>query len=231
MPTLQGHISFTVKFNLTLNKLSLQFSSDISSPDIEGITAAFDVRQPDGLIRDGNTASPDVSWNGSGFPEFTLPLRLASDGNPQRGTYFIQVSAIATGYDAGIFSREFNYQFELPEIIIAKDFDVFTPALSATDETQHDVQEYTTNTLVRSWQAEIPAGVIISSASSIDLAYSGAYYDSLYKIYFAVNSTYTNDMYSWLTVEAGRGIYFEKAGFHSPGNGHIVFVAFRIKTT
>lgn len=216
MPTLQGHISFTVKFNLTLNKLSLQFSSDISSPDIEGITAAFDVRQPDGLIRNGNTASPDVSWNGSGFPEFTLPLRLASDGNPQRGTYFIQVSAIATGYDAGIFSREFNYQFELSELKVTTIFDVFTPSLSATDETQHDVPEYTTNTLGRSWQAEIPAGVIIGSASSIDLAYSGAYYDSLYKIHFGVNATYTNDIYSWLTVVAGRSKYFEKPAFIPP---------------
>jgi len=73
VPTLQGHISFTVKFNLTLNKLSLQFSSDISSPDIEGITAAFDVRQPDGLIRDGNTASPMYRGTVVDFPNLRYP--------------------------------------------------------------------------------------------------------------------------------------------------------------
>lgn len=195
MPSISG-LSFSVKFDLTSTPLLVV--TDTSTTPPTGFKAFMTITLPDGYNYTGNLISPDIPSAGS---VFSTTLRLGSDGYVQNGTYTIVMTGNATGYDDTTFTRTFTISFPSSSVSIREDFDVFTPELFLTDITNYNVAGYTTGTLTRSWSvSSVPTGTITGTGVTLDLIYSGHYYDAYYNIVFSATSLYTHSTYSWFTV-------------------------------
>lgn len=198
---LSSYISFLVQADIT----------DISAPVFkltdnsvypEGVipTGIFTITQPDDLTRTGTfTAADIVAVNTSK----NVNLRLDCKNLLQQGEYTIKYEVHADGYDPTILSRSFTINYTKPTVILSNNFDVFTPALECEDITAYGVGGFT-NTIVRSWSAEMSAGTITgTNSASFDLKYGGSYYDSAYTINFSSVVTYQSSSYSFLSIKDG----------------------------
>jgi hypothetical protein len=204
VPDLSAFINFSVKFDLTSGTpvITLEDTSSYPGGVPAGITGFFSVTQPDGGTDAGSWTSLDVTWNGSALTTKDVVLRMASDGNPQNGSYTIVYNATHASYAPTTLSRTFTFNFTTPELELTEDFDVFTPDLKYTDDTDYSVSGYNAPTLTRSWSVtSTPTGAITASTQTVDLAFGGDYYDALYTVVFSVTALYQHATYAYLTVE------------------------------
>jgi hypothetical protein len=191
-----SNIGFNVKYDLT-GTPSLVLTDTTTAPPT-GMVGIFEITQPDGFTRTGDIFSPDLSAGGA----FTFPLTLDENGEVQKGTYVIKLTAAAPGYLSTDFTRTFEFSYEAPSLELREEFDVFTPSLVYHDDTDYSVDGYDAGTVTRLWTGtSIPTGAIGSSWSTLDLLFSLAYYDALYTIELLSTITYTHQTLSWLTVD------------------------------
>ena len=201
MPTLNNLLSFTVNFNLTgTPALNIQAYAAVNSINQADLVGYFYIKQPDGLDRTGSYVASDVVWNGIAYNLFSIPLRLGSDGNYQRGAYTITFFASEPNYTPGQFTRVFNVQYIPVTQTLVKNFDCFTPSLSYSDTTNYAVGNYNITTSSSVWAATCPAGSVNSIISFIDLKIGGSYYDCLYTISYIKNILYTHQTDTWFSV-------------------------------
>lgn len=202
MPSLNGQISFRVRFDLTGSPtLKIQASTTIPSGDQPNLTGYFYIKQPDGIDRTGSYTSPDVVWNGSGYDEFSIPLRPASDGTYQRGDYQIIFYANCSGYTPGSLSRQWTANLAKVSETLTQLFDLYTPSLAYRNDTVYTNGDYTITATTEAWAAtSVPGTPTPSTTADFDLAILGIYYDSIFNITHTKNITYENNANTWFTI-------------------------------
>lgn len=208
-----------IDFNVTLSKGSGSSSLLLSDPDNypPGVDVTllgyFIITQPDTITITGSYAVPDIEWDGSELSTATKQLRLRAAGEFQQGVYTIVYHVAAPGYDETVLTKTFDLSFTTPELDIEDDFDVFTPQLLVTDETDYAQAGMTLDNVSRSWEATIISveGTnedISGSVQTFNLSYFGSYYDSRYDITLISTVTYLIDSPDdWVTIE----VILEKA--------------------
>lgn len=202
-----------INFNVTLSKGSGSSSLILSDPNDyppgvdEDLLGYFVITQPDTITITGNFGFPDISWNGTSLSTATKQLRLRADGEFQQGEYTIAYHVIATGYDETILTRTLDLSFTTPTVVIDDNMDVFTPALSVTDDTDYDQDGMTVDSVTRSWDVDIISveGTdqnITGSTETFSLSYLGSFYDSQYDVLLTVDVLYSLDAPDdWATVQ------------------------------
>lgn len=196
MPTISG-LSFSVKFDLT-GAPALVVTDTTSSPPT-GFVAVLSITLPDGYTYQGDISSPDISTGGG---VFTTTLRLDSTGGVQAGTYTIKMTGNAPGYLSTDFTRVFTVSFPAAQQVVVDNFDVFTPNLFISDDTDYSVAGYAVLTTARSWNVtSTPTGVLTGTGSTISLQFGGYYWDAYYNVTLASTVSYVHTTYSWFTVD------------------------------
>lgn len=207
-----ANLSAYIDFNVTLSKSPTSSSMILSDPDNYpvgvdvGLLGYFVITQPDNITITGSFGFPDISWNGSALTTATKQLRLRATGGFQQGTYTIVYHISAPGYDETILTKTFDLSYTTPTLELDDNFDVFTPALSVTDDTDYVQTGMDLVSVTRAWEATIISveGTnqdINSSLQTFDLAYLGSYYDSQYDVSLTSTVTYTLDSPDdWVTI-------------------------------
>lgn len=195
MPTI-SNVSFSVRFNLTGTPALVLTDTTISPP--VGLVGIFEITQPDGYIRTGDIDSPDITIAGGSF---SYTLSLDNSWEVQCGTYVITYTAAAPSYLSTNFTRSFVFNYNPVDLILTQQFDIFTPRLKYVDDTNYQISGFTNGPITRLWTATAtPTGTLTSSTQDLDLIYSGNYYDAVYTITLSSSLLYTNETYSWLTI-------------------------------
>jgi hypothetical protein len=195
---LSSYISFLVQADVTNISAPVFKLTDNSVYPVGVVpTGIFTITQPDGITRTGTFTSPDIS---GGTLIASIALRLTSANLLQQGEYTIKYEVSADGYVPTLLSRSFTIGYTKPTVVLTKNFDVFTPALSYDDSTVYTAGSFT-QTVVRTWQAVMSAATITgTNSASFDLKYAGSYYDSAYAITFTATITYQSTSYSYLSI-------------------------------
>lgn len=197
MPSIPN-ISFSVQFDLT-GVPTLRLTDTSTNGLTATRVAAFSVTQPDQYTRQGNILNPDMA---GGVTTFSLPLRLDGMGMPQCGIYTIVMTVADEGYDDTTFTRTWVSQYKPVTIVIAENFDVFTPNLSVRDNTSYSVSNYNSSPITRAWTvSSTPTGTITGSGVTLSLISGGHYYDANYSLSLTSSILYTHQVYSWFTVD------------------------------
>jgi hypothetical protein len=206
-------LSAYIDFNIVLAKDPNTSSLTLSDPDNYpvgvdvNLKGYFVITQPDGITITGNYLTPDIEWDGSQLSEAVKELRLRSTGGFQQGEYSITYNIVAPGYDETSLTKSFDLSYTSPTITVTDSFDVFTPTLSLTDETEYEQDGMTLDGVTRSWEATIISveGTnqdISASTETFDLAYLGSYYDSRYDASLTAVVAYTLEAPdNWVTIE------------------------------
>ena len=197
MPSIPN-ISFSVQFDFT-GVPTLRLTDTSTNGLTATRVAAFTVTQPDLYTRPGNILAPDMT---AGATTFSLPLRLDSMGLPQCGSYTIIMTVRNEGYDDTDFTRTWISQYVPVTLVVADNFDVFTPNLSVRDNTTYSVSNYNSGPLTRAWSVtSTPTGTITGSGVNLSLISGGNYYDANYSVSLTSSLLYTHQVYSWFTID------------------------------
>lgn len=197
MPSVPN-ISFSVQFDFT-GVPTLRLTDTSTNGLTSTRVAAFTVTQPDLYTRPGNILAPDMT---AGVTTFSLPLRLDSMGLPQCGTYTIIMTVRNAGYDDTDFTRSWISQYVPVTLVVADNFDVFTPNLSVRDNTTYSVSNFNSGPLTRAWSVtSTPTGTITGSGVNLSLISGGSYYDANYSVSLTSSLLYTHQVYTWFTVD------------------------------
>lgn len=209
MANLSAYIDFSAILQKDTNSSSLILSDPDDYPvgvDVN-LKGYFVITQPDGITITGNYLSPDIYYVGPGLSTASKQLRLRSNGSFQQGEYTITYNIVAPGYDETTLTKTFELSYTSPTIVVEDDFDVFTPVLSVTDDTDYVVGGMDFTSVTRAWEATIISveGVnqdISATSQSFDLGYLGAYYDSRYDVTLTATAFYTlSSPDDWVTIE------------------------------
>lgn len=194
MPVIPN-ISFNVRFDLTgVPTLVLTDASTIPAGGI-GI---FTITTPDGYTRYGNFNSPDITSSGGSF---SIPLFLSSQGTIQNGQYTVLYQIRTTDLVITPFTRIWQMSYNVPQVVMREEFDVFTPQLRYFDDTNYQVSNFNNGAVTRSWNwNSAPSGNQTGSGVSINMIYNGSYYDAYYTVTLTSSTLYTHQVYTWLTV-------------------------------
>ena len=190
-------ISFTVRFNLT-GTPTLVLTDTTTYP--VGAIGIYTVTQPDGYVRTGNFASPDVTSSGGTFSEL---LRLSSTGGIQNGQYTVKYEIRTTDLVVSTFTRTWQMGYDVVTLDLREEFDVFTPRLRYYDDTVYTVSNWSSGAVTRSWTGvSTPTGTKTGSGAYLDMVHTGNYYDANYTITLSSSLLYTHQAYgSWLTLQ------------------------------
>lgn len=185
MSDLSAYINFTITLDKsgTTPVLKLIDTGVYPSGVPAILTGIVSIVQPDNISRTGSWTTPDISLAASNT--FSITLRLASDGTIQNGLYFFSYTVRAAGYTDTVLTKTIQLNYCQVEPVITENFDVFTPQLIVADGTNYAIQTYTLNSVTRSLTAQIlnangATPILSSSTNSLDLIYSGHYWDAKY---------------------------------------------------
>lgn len=205
-------LSAYIAFSAALSKSDTTSAITLTDPDNYppgvdiGLKGFFVITQPDLITITGSFITPDIEWNGSSLPPASKELRLRVNGAFQQGLYTIEYHVIAPGYNETVLTKTLILAYTSPALTVTENFDVFTPDLSLTDDTTYAQSGMTTNSVSRSWEADIITVLgtpqnIVSTLQTFDLNYLGLYYDSRYDASLVSTVTYTLDSPStWVTI-------------------------------
>lgn len=208
MANLSAYIDFNIILSKDLSSSVLILSDPDNYPagvDVN-LKGYFIITQPDTITITGSYASPDIEWTGSQLSIATKELRLRSTGGFQQGTYTIVYNITAPGYDETSLTKTFDLSYTTPTPDVSANFDVFTPVLSVTDNTDYVQSGMSLSSAIRSWEATIISveGTnqdIAGSLQTFDLGYLGSYYDSRYDVSLTATATYVlNSPDNWVTI-------------------------------
>jgi hypothetical protein len=134
-------------------------------------------------------------------------LRLDTSNSFQRGGagYTIVYTVRAAGYTDTVLTKTFSIQYTPPPLVITNNFDIFTPALSVQDSTTYTQANENFVSVTRSWSVDIitVSGTmenITGTGQTMDLAWLGSYYDSIYNVSMTVLPQWTLVSYPFVTL-------------------------------
>lgn len=192
MPDLSQYISIAVTLDKSQPSPTLRIVDNSNYPTgvAPSIAGILSVTQPDNItIANTNFGAPNIYWSGSALVPANLELRLDNSNSFQRGGsgYKITYTVRAPGYSDTVLLKVFPLTYTPPSIVIANNFDIFTPQLTVQDDTGYTQTPLDFISVARSWAANIitVSGVtqaISGTGQVFDLNYLGAYYDSQYDI-------------------------------------------------
>ncbi len=203
MANLSAYLNFsvTLRYDLATKVIRIVDTSAYPVGVNAGITGIVSITQPDGIVVSGSFASPDVTWSGSALTVAEKELRVATNGQPQNGSYTVTYTVRHASYDDTTLTRVFTLNFTQPELVITKAFDVFTPEIRAIDTTDYDVTGLLLQNVTRSWSADIgTVGSTTGSTQEFDIAYSGQYYDAEYDITLESTVEWDLSSFSYVTI-------------------------------
>jgi hypothetical protein len=163
------------------------------------IAGVLTVTQPDGItIANSNFGTPNIFWTSGALVPAHLELRLDNSGSFQRGGsgYIVAYTVRAPGFTDTVLTKTFSLQYTPPPLVVTDNFDIFTPSLSVQDSTNYTQSSLTYISTTRAWTAAIISVVGVTqnlsgSGQTMDLAYLGSYYDSIYNIGLTVFPQWT----------------------------------------
>lgn len=164
--------------------------------------------QPDGIVVGNDDFSdPDIYWSGSALVVVTYQLRLNSVQQFQKGGYSITYVVKCPGYDDTTLIQTFNFSYTKPTVVIGNNFDIFTPQLTVSDNTNYDVSGLSLVSVTESWSALINnvngTNQNISGTGLVfNLNYLGLFYDANYEVTLAAVATWSIDTAPWVTLLA-----------------------------
>lgn len=203
MANLSAYLNFSValRYDLTTKVIRLTDTSTYPVGVNVGITGIVSIQQPDGITVTGSFSTPDVTWDGSALTVAEKELRLATNGQPQNGSYTITYTVRHGSYDDTTLTRVFTIDFSQPELVITKAFNVFTPQIKAIDTTVYDVTGMLLQNVARSWSATIgTVGSTTGSTQEFDISYGGQYYDADYSITLTSTVEWDLASYNYVTI-------------------------------
>lgn len=198
MANLAAYIDFTIIMSKAQVSPIIKITDPNQYPMGVGATAFgyFTIRQPDGIsVTFGSFASPSIFWSFDAFIQPEFELRLNTVLSFQNGGYMITYYLRASGYDDTTLTKTFTLSYSRPVLSVSHVFDIFTPALSATDSTAYTQSGMTVSSNLYTWEVDIisvegTTQTIGGSLATIALAYLGDYYDSRYDITLTSNPQY-----------------------------------------
>lgn len=172
------------------------------------IAGILTITQPDGItIANSNFGTPNIFWSSGALVPANMELRLDNAGSFQRGGsgYIIIYTVQAPGYTNTVLTKTFSLSYTPPPLVITNNFDIFTPDLSVQDSTSYTQAALTYVSTTRSWTAAIITVLgttqnLTGAGQTIDLAYLGSYYDSIYNIGLTVFPQWTITASPFVTV-------------------------------
>lgn len=212
MPSLSGFVSFDVQFILKgVPSLRITAKNTLLNSEGDAIIGYFAITQPDGIKRVGNYSLPDVYYNNV---VFTIPLRLSSTQEYQKGNYEITYFADHPNYTPAEFTRNFDVEFKAIKQSIVDKLDVFTPNLSVVDVTNYTKSNYSIADITRQWAATTSVGNIpTSTLSSISLIVNGNFYDAKYNVSYLVDILYQHSSNTWLKILQSYSVTLNLSAF------------------
>lgn len=204
MADLSAYISFAVEMDIRNKSLPVMVLTDNSVYPVgvdAGVSGIFEITQPDGGVYNGSWSSPDIVYSSGSLQPATIALRLATGMVLQPGVYTIKYTVDHSLYTPTVLTRTFTLAYTAPEQELTESFDVFTPALQYVDDTVYSAGGYTQSGLTRAWTAVVgTVGTVVGAASTLNLAYSGNYYDAEYDITLVSECLFTSTSYSYLSI-------------------------------
>lgn len=201
MANLDAYIDFDVRLDFDAPQITI---TDVGTYPVgvnAGILGIVKITQPDGIIVQGTWSSPDITWNGTILTPAIKELRLTAAGTPQCGTYTVEYTIDHPSYTPTVLTKSFDLNITLPTANITVGFDVFTPELTLTDDTNYAISNFTFVSITREWEVAVGSVTQITGTTQVlDLAYLGNYYDAVYLAFFGSFTTMTHDTYDYLTI-------------------------------
>ena len=198
---LTGILSFNMTFDVTgVPKLIIEDDSDYTGNGITPADVSVYIRitNPDGYtVGDLPTGTPSIVGQSATYEQ---NLRKDYRNRTQLGMYVVRAVAVHGG-DETVLQRVYQFLYERKEHVITKDFDVFTPSLIVSDDTNYDYGGYT-ETVVRAWSVDVPAttNTLTGTSQTIDVADTGVYYDTQYDVSLTTDITLDDVTYTWAKI-------------------------------
>lgn len=203
MADLSPYVNFSVTLDKsgTIPTMKIRDTGAYPSGVPQIVTGFVSILQPDGIeLATSNTA--DITFGAGSLTPVTKELRLASDGNFQKGLYVIKYTVKAAGYEDTVLMKDFSLRYEKPVLDIAPSFDVFTPSLKVNDASRYLSAGMSSYSVARTWKATMPnLGVINGYDEQLDLLLNGEYYDAVYNVKMDVVITYILAGSSWVLIK------------------------------
>lgn len=201
MPTLDAYIDFHVLLDFNSEEIVIRDTGTYPSGVNVDLTGIVNITQPDGVTVSGDWGSPDISWDGTRLTTAVKELRTTAQNKPQCGVYRVEYIIDHPSYSPTTLVKTFTLNIVYPEIDIVNEFDVFTPLLQVVDDTVYALNGFDAPTIQRNWAIDVGSvTTITSTATTVDLAYLGNYYDAVYTVAFTANVTQDHSTYTYLTV-------------------------------
>lgn len=126
-----------VSYNLDTNKFIFTDVTDYSSQSVTfaDISGIIKVTAPSGVVYSGG--SPDIdgsTGNRSNTTNISIPL--LSSGTPEVGNYVFSYT-VTDGVTTIEVTKQFNYQYTSPTVILTPTVDCLSPLLTSTDATNY----------------------------------------------------------------------------------------------
>ena len=208
-------IDFSIQFDLTSTpKLKVTDNSTYSVAQT-GVNVFIKVTRPDGIVRNFDSTSPDITGDSGSLPIFEYDLPLSpSDGQVSKGQYKVEYN-FTVGSDATVKkTKTINYDFSKISLTTFQDINEFTPLVKVKDTTpNYTVTNYNLDSISRVFSAsnnvngsdinnQTTTGTTTSDREFSLIDTQSKFYDTQYTVNLAVTLTYTHTTYSWFTVKS-----------------------------
>ena len=198
-------IDFSIQFDLTSTpKLKVTDNSTYSAAQT-GVNVFIKVTRPDGIVRNFDSTSPDITGDSGSLPIFEYDLPLSpSDGQVSKGQYKVEYN-FTVGSDATVKkTKTINYDFSKISLTTFQDINEFTPLVKVKDTTpNYTVTNYNLDSISRVFSAsnnvngsdinnQTTTGTTTSDREFSLIDTQSKFYDTQYTVNLAVTLTYTH---------------------------------------
>jgi hypothetical protein len=192
-------LDFRVTFNLVTRQLQIL---DLGSHGVEAGTVKinYKITSPAGVAWE-NTDFVNADSGGAGT--FSIALPNAIDVPFPMGDWTVRQTARYVDPESGdqVLSRTFAINWSTPKMTLTELFDVYSPSLKYSDDTDYSVTAFNISSHTTAWNAVVGSvGSATGTAALFDLAVGGSYYDASYAITFQSDLTYNSSVYAYLYV-------------------------------
>lgn len=201
MPTLNW-----INFSVALDKSGATpvlrvVDTSVRPGAVTSITGTITVTQPDGITMPmGDT----VTIPHTATP-YSMALRLAGDGNFQKGNYTITLNlfTIVGGPDSqGSCTKTFTLEYEKLTVVLSPAINQFLPSVKVYDNTVYDKTGFTKISTSRTWNAQIEG--VTNAAAAVtpifDTVYLTNYYDAKYNVTASIIQQYAIVAAGYVTI-------------------------------
>tara|TARA_Y100001937_G_scaffold21931_1_gene31007 strand:- start:2665 stop:3879 length:1215 start_codon:yes stop_codon:yes gene_type:complete len=231
------NLDFSLLFDLTTTPVLTISDTSVYSASQTNVNIFIKITRPDGIIRNFDSTSPDITGNSGSLPSFNFTLPLSSDdGQPVKGTYIIDYN-LTVGSDPTVKkTKSFDLQYSPVILTLVEDLDEFSPLLKVKDTTaSYNVSNFNTPSISRVFTGSIAAlsknmkTQTTTGTTTSDREYrmeetdnDGIFFDSKYSISCNTTLTYVSSSYSWVTLKDKISKTLEVDAFPPPTKTDII---------